>query len=60
MRFYQATHSFYCGVDLHARIMSVCVVLAGGFVSGRRDFVCAGARALHASDSRREGEERQN
>ena len=30
MRFYQATHSFYCGVDLHARTMHVCVVDADG------------------------------
>ena len=30
MRFYQATHSFYCGVDLHARTMHVCVVDAEG------------------------------
>jgi hypothetical protein len=26
MRFYQAQHAFYCGVDLHARKMFVSVV----------------------------------
>ena len=26
MRFYQTTPSFYCGFDLHARTMHVCVV----------------------------------
>jgi transposase len=26
MRFYQAQHEFYCGVDLHARSMHVCVL----------------------------------
>ena len=26
MRFYQQQHPFYCGVDLHARTMHVCVV----------------------------------
>ena len=26
MRFYQGQHRFYCGIDLHARSMHVCVV----------------------------------
>ena len=26
MRFYQQQHRFYCGVDLHARSMHVCIV----------------------------------
>ncbi len=26
MRFYQNTHGFYCGVDLHARSMSLCAL----------------------------------
>ncbi len=26
MRFYQQSHQFYCGVDLHARSMHVCIV----------------------------------
>ena len=30
MRFYQQQHSFYCGVDLHARTMHVCIVDAEG------------------------------
>ena len=30
MRFYQQQHGFYCGVDLHARTMHVCVVDAEG------------------------------
>jgi transposase len=30
MRFYQQEHPFYCGVDLHARSMHVCVVDAAG------------------------------
>ena len=30
MRFYQQQHAFYCGVDLHARTMHVCVVDADG------------------------------
>jgi transposase len=30
MRFYQQQHPFYCGVDLHARSMHVCVVNQDG------------------------------
>jgi transposase len=30
MRFYQQQHPFYCGVDLHARSMHVCIVDAAG------------------------------
>ena len=30
MRFYQQQHPFYCGVDLHARSMHVCLVDAAG------------------------------
>jgi hypothetical protein len=26
MRFYQQSHRFYCGVDLHARCMYLCVL----------------------------------
>lgn len=30
MRFYQTQHEFYCGVDLHAKTMHVCVVNQAG------------------------------
>jgi len=30
MRFYQGQHRFYCGIDLHARSMHVCVVDQAG------------------------------
>ncbi len=26
MRFYNQQHRFYCGVDLHARTMSLCIL----------------------------------
>jgi hypothetical protein len=26
MRFYTKPHEFYCGIDLHARTMYVCIV----------------------------------
>ena len=30
MRFYQQQHGFYCGVDLHAKTMHVCIVDQAG------------------------------
>jgi transposase len=30
MRFYQGQHRFYCGIDLHARSMHVCIIDAAG------------------------------
>jgi transposase len=46
MRFYQCKHQFYCGVDLHARTMQVCildqdgaVVLERGIASDRQAFL---------------------
>jgi transposase len=30
MRFYNQQHRFYCGVDLHARILAVCILDADG------------------------------
>jgi transposase len=36
MRFYQGDHRFYCGIDLHARTMHVCIVdEAGRLVADR-------------------------
>ena len=32
MRFYQQQHPFYCGVDLHAKTMHVCIVDQAGQV----------------------------
>jgi len=30
MRFYLGQHAFYCGIDLHARVMYVCVMEQSG------------------------------
>ncbi len=30
MRFYNQQHGFYCGVDLHARMLAVCILDADG------------------------------
>ena len=32
MRFYTGQHRFYCGVDLHARTMYLCILDQGGQV----------------------------
>jgi transposase len=36
MRFYTKQHRFYCGIDLHARLLAVCVVDQTGTVVLRR------------------------
>ena len=30
MRFYTTQHPFYCGIDLHARTMSLCILDQAG------------------------------
>ena len=37
MRFYQTQHPFYCGVDLHAKTMHVCIVDQAGQVLVHRN-----------------------
>ena len=37
MRFYTRRHRHYCGVDLHARSMYVCILDAEGAVLVSRD-----------------------
>src|SRR5829696_9001971 len=48
MRFYNQQHRFYCGVDLHARTLSLCILDAAGAVvhhdshpATSRDFLAA-------------------
>ncbi len=48
MRFYNQQHRFYCGVDLHARTLSLCILDASGAVvhhethpATSRDFLAA-------------------
>ena len=54
MRFYQATHSFYCGVDLHARTMHVCVVDAEGQTQEHVNLQCDPGRFLKVIQPYRE------
>ena len=30
MRFYTNTHQYYCGIDLHARVMHLCIINSEG------------------------------
>ena len=30
MRFYTKQHQFYCGIDLHARLLAVCILDQAG------------------------------
>jgi hypothetical protein len=36
MRFYTQQHPFYCGIDLHARTMYVCMLHHDGEILGHR------------------------
>ena len=37
MRFYRGNHRYYCGVDLHARTMYLCLTDHQGTVGNPRD-----------------------
>ena len=37
MRFYNAQHQFYCGIDLHARTMYVCILSHAGEIVVHRN-----------------------
>jgi len=30
MRFYTTAHQYYCGIDLHARVMYLCIINSEG------------------------------
>jgi transposase len=54
MRFYTKQHKFYCGIDLHARTMDVCVLNQDGEVLRHRDMKAAPGPFLTAIASYRE------
>src|SRR5262245_33805536 len=45
MRFYNQQHRFYCGVDLHARTLSLCILDATGTIV-RQQTIPAGPDAF--------------
>jgi len=46
MRFYTKAHKHYCGIDLHARTMYVCVLSSEGVVLLHQDLPCNAERFL--------------
>lgn len=54
MRFYTSEHRHYCGVDLHARSMYVCVLDQAGEVLLHRNLRCDRERFLRAIEPYRE------
>jgi transposase len=55
MRFYTGQHRFYCGVDLHARTLAVCVLDASGAVAFRRTVAASPQAVLDALAPFRDG-----
>ena len=40
MRFYKSLHKHYCGVDLHARTLYLCIINRDGAVLLHRSLPC--------------------
>ncbi len=55
MRFYQGQHRFYCGIDLHARSMHVCVVDHAGDIVFDRKLATRPEALLRALEPFRDG-----
>jgi transposase len=55
MRFYTTPHAFYCGIDLHARSMYVCIVNDAGEILVHRNMNAAPAPFLTAVAPSRDG-----
>ena len=54
MRFYTRTHKHYCGIDLHARFMYVCILNQEGEVLLHRNLRCDPEEFLRATAPYRE------
>jgi transposase len=48
MRFYTELHAFYCGIDLHARAMYVCILDRDGKIVLHRNMACSPQAFLEA------------
>ena len=55
MRFYTKPHPFYCGIDWHARSMSVCILSHDGEIVLHRNMKAAPEPFLRAVAPYREG-----
>jgi hypothetical protein len=47
MRFYNQAHAFYCGVDLHARTMYLCILDQAGRIDLHQEVAAEPAAFLH-------------
>jgi hypothetical protein len=54
MRFYQQQHPYYCGVNLHARTMHVCVIDVAGVTREHVNMQCDAGRLLKLVEPHRE------
>lgn len=54
MRFYKNRHKYYCGIDLYAKTMYVCVIDGDGKVLKHRNISCNPQEFLNAIASYRE------
>jgi transposase len=48
MRFYTKTHQHYCGIDLHAKTMYLCILDSEGTILLHRNIRCEPEKFLHA------------
>jgi hypothetical protein len=55
MRFYTTQHLFYCGIDLHARMMYVCILDQRGAILVHRNMKTAPDTFLKAIAPYRQG-----
>ena len=55
MRFYPKQHPFYCGIDLHARSMYVCILSHDGEIVLHRNMKAAPEAFLKAMAPYRDG-----
>ncbi len=55
MRFYNQAHKFYCGIDLHARTMYLCILDQAGGIVLHQEIPCEPATFLEAIAPFREG-----
>jgi transposase len=55
MRFYEGKHPFYCGIDLHARSMHVCILDHDGKVVFDKNLACRPETLLRAIEPYRAG-----
>ena len=48
MRFYNQSHQYYCGVDLHARTLYLCILDANGAIVFHQELAAGGQQFLEA------------